>query len=302
MKKSTLKVIAAVSVVGALAISLGAVSSWFTNWDTKTWFGRGGSSAVKQPDKPDVPEPPEEEYKVFAYDDNGNGVQDGSDMPLHMTFFRSTQSLAAYSTTASITLTASITPSEAEFKTVTWTAKYIDDTVNKTVTDYITVTPVADTSLIATVECKQAFADKIEIVCSVTDIYDDTNTATCSLDYLSQVNRVRSLKYSRRTTDGVTHPEQTATYTGAPIQLDMYSSGSKQYGYTVNSIEFGWTVGTVRDDVSTEILDINVTYYCPHVASAKSWDKGKAATSLDLLSYIFVHATERTGIACTFQV
>ncbi len=55
MKNATLKIITGVSVVGALAISLGAVSSWFTNWDTKTWFGRGGSNNIVQPDNPNPP-------------------------------------------------------------------------------------------------------------------------------------------------------------------------------------------------------------------------------------------------------
>lgn len=45
MKKSTVKSIAAVSVLGAAAIALGAVSSWFTNWNAKTWFNHWGQGA-----------------------------------------------------------------------------------------------------------------------------------------------------------------------------------------------------------------------------------------------------------------
>ena len=55
MKKSTMSAVAAVCVAGALAVSLGAVSDWYTNWDTSTWFGRGGGNSTVQPDDPNKP-------------------------------------------------------------------------------------------------------------------------------------------------------------------------------------------------------------------------------------------------------
>ena len=58
MKKTTMAVITAVSVAGVIAIGLGAVSDWYKNWNTDTWFGRGGGNSSVQPDIPDTPDTP----------------------------------------------------------------------------------------------------------------------------------------------------------------------------------------------------------------------------------------------------
>lgn len=281
MKKSTMSAITALSVAGVLAVGLGAVSSWYTNWDVDTWFGRG--NAVEKPtDKPDEPAP---DLSVFAYDENGNGITDGDELPASMTFFRSTQSLAEYSVSASITLTATITPDDADIKSVAWIARYIDSSVSDDVSEFVTVTQNGENSLNATVECKQAFGDKIEVVCSVTDVYDETKTVVCSLDYLSRIEKVKSITYSYMNQGGGQSQNQTLNNNGSPMALNMYN-GSAQLNYIVKDIAFGWSVGTVRDEVDTSIEELTVTYSCPWASGAKSWNAGKTATALKMLDYI----------------
>ena len=114
MKKSTAKAIAAVSTLAAITIGVGAVTSWFTNWNAKTWFNHwGNGSSTLTPNENDEPQnDPDGDYTVYAYNDDGIAVTDGDELPEHMTFFRNTTDLAAYSGRASIGLVATVTPEE----------------------------------------------------------------------------------------------------------------------------------------------------------------------------------------------
>lgn len=66
------------------------------------------------------------------------------------------------------TLTATIKPENATDKAVDWSVEFVNpesDWANdKTVTDYVTVTPTADGALTATVECKAAFGEQIKVI------------------------------------------------------------------------------------------------------------------------------------------
>lgn len=86
--------------------------------------------------------------------------------------------------TVSIRLTATVTPIEAENKAVDWFVAWVDQETNndKTVTDYVTVTPDSDGSATATVVCKKAF-DGAEIVITV-KTRDGGFTAQCKVIYV----------------------------------------------------------------------------------------------------------------------
>lgn len=97
------------------------------------------------------------------------------------------------------TLTATITPVDADNKAVDWavTWKNAESTwaTGKTVTDYVTVTPINDGALTANVECKQPFGEQIKV--TVTSRDNTELTADCICDYAKKVinnNLIYNLK------------------------------------------------------------------------------------------------------------
>ena len=84
------------------------------------------------------------------------------------------------------TLTATITPSDATNKAVTYSVAWKNASSSwasgKTVTDYVTVSQATTGSLTATVTCLQGFSEQIIVTCAVTDNVD--LKATCTVDYL----------------------------------------------------------------------------------------------------------------------
>lgn len=181
MKKTTLKVIAGVSAAGALAISLGAVSSWFTNWNVKTWFGRGGSNNIVQPDNPNPPIDTSAIDGAVMSDGENNGIA-----LLTAKLPRSAYSANGISENADTAyiLTATITPDEATDKRVRYTAAWSNAdsewAQDKAISDYLTIKQT-DYALTATVECKQAFGEQIVITCTSLD--NSAAYATCLVDY-----------------------------------------------------------------------------------------------------------------------
>ena len=71
---------------------------------------------------------------------------------------------------SAVSITATITPAEADDKTVDWSIKWKNASsswaTGKTVTDYVTITPTSDGALTANAECKQAFGEQIVITCT----------------------------------------------------------------------------------------------------------------------------------------
>lgn len=192
MKKSTMGFITGVSVVTAGVIGLGAVSSWFTNWNTKTWFGRGGNNAVVQPENPDKPQPPttnENTYNGGAimseFENNGISVLSAK-LPrrAYAAYGISEQADTAY------LLTATILPEEAFDKSVYWSVAWVDPesewAADKTVTDYVTVTPTEDGALTANVVCLQAFGEQVKVIVTCRD--NPTVKANSLCDYAKRIS------------------------------------------------------------------------------------------------------------------
>ena len=87
------------------------------------------------------------------------------------------------------TLTATVEPDYEGEKTFDWSVKFQSDSSSwangKTVTDYVTVTPTSDGANTATVECKQAFGEKIIVTCTSRDYAG--LSATCTVDYAQRI-------------------------------------------------------------------------------------------------------------------
>lgn len=104
-----------------------------------------------------------------------------------------TADYAAYGITAqaenAYTLTAAITPSDANNQLVDWGIAWKNSSSawanGKTVTDYVTVTTATDGALTANISCLQAFGEQVIITCTSRD--NPNANATCTVDYAQKL-------------------------------------------------------------------------------------------------------------------
>ena len=136
-------------------------------------------------------------YIAEVTDGLGNEIlTDGTaqTMPERMVF--GVRALAATApvaeTDTSVTLTATVNPLNADNKAVDWRVVWSSPTYEwaseKSVSDYMTVTPQTDGALTATVNCKKAFGEKIKI--TVTSRDNPSATAECLCDYVKRVTDI----------------------------------------------------------------------------------------------------------------
>lgn len=144
------------------------------------------------------------------------------------------------------TLTATLTPADAENKKVTYSAAWSNGestwAKGKNVTDYVTVTQETEGALKATLTCKQAFGEKIVVTCQ-----SQANTsATAAAD----------LHYKQRITG------YTLKITGLGNTLTLATTGTKTAAFKANfnqtaSSTFAVTVN--KSDVYTKENTDSVT-------------------------------------------
>lgn len=93
-------------------------------------------------------------------------------------------------------LTATVEPSTAQNVKVDWSVSWVNAgsewATGKTVTDYVTVTPEEDGSLMAGVACYKAFGEQVKIGCTYRY---GTAKAECTVDYSKKLLR-RNFHYS----------------------------------------------------------------------------------------------------------
>lgn len=103
-------------------------------------------------------------------------------------------------------LTATIMPENATNKAVDWTISFADPSgkwaVGKSVTDYVTVTPVSDGALTANVECLKDFGEQVRV--TVTSRDNTSVKANCLVDYTQKLHSVKATFGSTVLTDGMT--------------------------------------------------------------------------------------------------
>ena len=205
MKKSTISAIAAVSAAGVVALSLGAVTDWYKNWDGSTWFNYWGKGAptIEEPVTPDTPDDPNtpDDPSTDKDTDTKDGaiVTEGDNNGIAIKTAKlpraayAANGVSAQADTAYI-ITATVEPEEATNKSVTFTAAWANAdsawATDKTVSDYVTVTASDN---IATVECKQAFGEQIVITCRSRD--NSAIYSTCTVDYMKKVTSSKFTGY-----------------------------------------------------------------------------------------------------------
>ena len=89
----------------------------------------------------------------------------------------------------SVVLNATVSPDTATDKSLDWSVKFADPASEwangKTVTDYVTVTPQADGSSIATIQCLQPFGE--QIIITAASRQTPAAKAVCSVDFYARI-------------------------------------------------------------------------------------------------------------------
>lgn len=123
-------------------------------------------------------------------DENGNDISGEKyyAMPAKMAFTAATYADEAgneVNSAVTANIIATITPNNAANKRVDWSAAFKNPesewASGKTLSEYITVTPAADGSLMASVTCYQAFGE--QVILTVTSRENAEAAASCTIDY-----------------------------------------------------------------------------------------------------------------------
>lgn len=157
--------------------------------------------------------------------------------------------------TSSVTLTATVEPSNATYQAVDWSVSFVNQSSTwasgKTASDYVTVTPTSDGALTATVECLSAFGEQINVTVTSRDNADAS--ATCVCDYLKPVEDINiTLKQAGNVVEKVSFTENgidtifsatpvygVGTKTMDTVELSLSWTPSKFVQYAKNEYSYG---------------------------------------------------------------
>ncbi len=174
MKKSTISAVAAVSLIGCVALGIGIVSDGYRNWDTSTWFGRGGGSDVVQPENPDPPDTSDDLTDSLIVKPDGGQMR-----------FTAVPKRASADETARVAAQTVTVVSPVKNYTYEWSLHFV--TGEADATEYITLSATAGTSI--DVSVKQPFGTKIRLICTA-KVGDKTlSSGECSLGYYKRVEK-----------------------------------------------------------------------------------------------------------------
>ena len=196
------------------------------------------------------------EVKDTVTDENGNDLMDGEyhSLPARM-LFTPAPLAASTSTTFSVYLAVTVTPTTAAAKPLDWAVDFVNAdsewASGKTVTDYVTVTPTVDGAKTATVTCLKAFGEQIKI--TVTARENPNATASCLLDYKQQL-----LSYDLSVAqEGKSLTVNVSRKTGKLV-ADVESDNEISFGYSYSKSDV-YTVA-LEDSEVTKPTSLTVSY------------------------------------------
>ena len=179
------------------------------------------------------------------------------------------------------TLTATLSPANATNKVLDWSVEFVNPDAswarNKTVTDYVTVTPTSDGALTATVECKKAFGEQIKVIAAVRET--PSVKAECLVDYMERLS-------SKPTFNGasfwflpsmVNIPFPSSFTTGQTYTMGLCTKWTETRKYKPSLRDSG-SVYTVKDE------SIHLSAWIGASAEVKSYFSSHYVTDLDLYS------------------
>ena len=161
---------------------------------------------------------------------------------------------------SAVSITATITPAEADDKTVDWSIKWKNASsswaTGKTVTDYVTITPTSDGALTANAECKQAFGEQIVITC--TSRMNSKATAEVTVDYVKKLEGT-TLTLSQNSGGAVLTLSDSTTETwtwqsasNSETDIDNWAKQTVEYTDTLS-------IGTIDNTVKSHSVKIKVS-------------------------------------------
>ena len=161
---------------------------------------------------------------------------------------------------SAVSITATITPAEADDKTVDWSIKWKNASsswaTGKTVTDYVTITPTADGALTANAECKQAFGEQIVITC--TSRMNSKATAEVTVDYVKKLEGT-TLTLSQNSGGAVLTLSDSTTETwtwqsasNSETDIDNWANQTVEYTDT-------FSIGTIENTVKSHSVRITAS-------------------------------------------
>lgn len=236
-------IITGIALVLILAILAGVVAAVVTETNPKEWFEEIADDGEK------IEEVVTDGSGAVVGEITNNGIA-----------LAAGEAVIASDGTLTQTLTATIYPSTTSDKNVDWSVAFKNPSSSwasgQTVTDYVTVTPEASTT-IATVTCKAAFGEQI-IVTAIARSNENV-TATCTFDY---VKRVSSISCNLRETDmpAGTSGSVIGTYTSSTdtIFIDATFGSSildevKNADFIVFDSSYVYGTGTIEEDVTVSV-------------------------------------------------
>lgn len=245
--KTAIKTIVVLLLIAVVA-GLGWMTFGFREWNPEVW--KGEFDKIGQSEK-------SEEQPVVDGDGNELDPDGVNPLPTSMTF-SSALNLAGDAT--SVTVHATINPSTVadNFKALDWSVAWKDPDSSwasgKTVTDYVTATPISDGAATATISCSQAFGEQIVLTCSARYFASVKTTAT--IDYRAKVNSFK------------------ATY--------HYSPPTSLTDNTMQQHEFDVLIDSTKSTVYIDIPTFDNELVFPGDRYEDSWGYGWSQTSIDL--------------------
>ncbi len=230
-------------VVGVLIIAiiativLGCFSSWFTNWDTSTWFGGEKTEQTE-------PEPEEDNGGAVITDVIESGISLMSAViPVseYEDYGISTLSETSY------TLTATVTPSYAANPTVVWSVEWVNPSAEWVTTYagthpasyFVQVTPSGEHNHTAVVTMSHGeIGEQVKIVCASED--DPDIKAECTVDYMRRIREWKGTVVTAKRLSRGSVKETIDYRIGETITVDYKSTGRTDPSYS-NTFDRGFT-------------------------------------------------------------
>ena len=216
-------------------------------------IGAGGYALKERITEPELPgielEAPKENGGALLGESTEQGIK-------LMSQELTREEYAEYGVTAlaesAYTLTATITPSDAENQEVDWSVEFVEPSSSwasgKSITDYVTVTPTSDGALTATVANLGEFGEQIKV--TVTSRDNPEAKAECTVDYVQKIiEPYLTIGDIEFVNDGVTEVD-------FEIGTGLYGPGGV--------IDFGARLSdvyTIEAEIPRITLDVSYTFF-----------------------------------------
>lgn len=155
---------------------------------------------------------------------------------------------------SAVTLTATITPSDATYKQVDWSVRWKNASSTwasgKTVTEYVTVATTTDGAGTATVSCLKAFGEQIEVVATARD--NTTRTATCTVDYRKRITGLTQINI----TDEDEYRDTFFYWTSGQTATNTLSNASSYWWDSRSDVGYTATYSNYTIDQSYDLMNV----------------------------------------------